>query len=296
LIRTKEKSKALDTIVKIVREEAVAQDPGVLRAYGVTLRRIFTNDAIKQLAPFLIDEVYAADVILIMRRAGTQATKILLDFLIEAPTQAERRAFLNALRQADEGADAITSLLNHHEWFVVRNAADLVGELRIPEAVPALGKVVDHQDARVRRSVGVALARIGTPSAAQYLRKVFSDPDPQTRVAVVKELGGRGLGGLAMPLVSAVEGEEDQEVVSEYYRALGRIGTPDAVKALSRVARETTGFFARGPSVSRLAAVEALGTAGGPAAKETLQGLLKDRAGDVRKLAGAALEEISKDS
>ena len=190
---------------------------------------VLTADTLRRFAPYVFDEVYHDDIVMMMRRAGTQGTKTLLALLIEAPSQAERRACLRALRKLEEGMDVIASLLNHHEWFVVRNAADLVGELRIAEATAALGKVVGHDDSRVRRSVGLALARIGTPETALHLRKVLADPDPGVRLAVLHEVGGRALGGLAMPLVSAAEAERDPDVLGEFYRALGRIGTPQEI-------------------------------------------------------------------
>lgn len=286
-----ELDRAFEATIKLIRQEADAPNADVRRSYGIALRRILSGDLLTKLAPRALDDVYAQDVVTIMRRAGTAGTKVLLDRLIEAPTQAERKAYLRALQQIEEGLDVVTSLLSHHEWFVVRNAADLVGELGIAEAVPALGKVVTHHDPRVRLSVGIALAKIGTPVAGQHLRKVFHDEDPKVRLTVVKLLGGKGLGGLAMPLVSAAEGEEDEAIVAEYYRALGRIGTPDAVQALSKAARASgSGFLSRKAGPARLAAVEALGSAGGPVAVEALQALAKSRAGDLRKAAVVALE------
>ena len=289
---------ALEAIVKLIHQETAAPTPDVRRSYGIALRRILTADHLKRFAPRLLDEMYAADVIVMMRRAGTQGTKILIDLLIQAPTQAERKAYIRALRQIEEGLDVVTSLLNHHEWFVVRNAADLVGELRITEAAGALGAAVQHPDARVRLAVGIALARLGNPASGQPLRKVFQDPDPKVRLAVAKEIGGRGLSGLAMPLVSAAESEVDPAVQSEYYRALGRIGTPDAVQALRNAASAGSGLFTLGRrvSVTRLAAVEALGDAGGAAAVDALTGLAKDRAGDVRKAARVALQRARANS
>jgi len=228
----------------------------------------------------------------VMRRAGKAGTKVLLDLLIDAQSQAERRAYLRALRRLEEGMDVIASLLNHHEWFVVRNAADLVGELRIAEAVQPLTKVVQHDDPRVRRSVGLALARIATPETALPLRKLLTDPDLRVRMAVVKEVGGRNLSGLAMPLVSAAGGTEDPELLAEYYRALGRIGTPDAVQALVKTASDSGKLLARKPG-PRLAAIEALGIAGGATAVATLRDLVKSRSSDVRSTAAAALERAT---
>jgi len=284
---------SLEALLRLIRQESEAGHPDVERAYGIALRRLLTAEHLKKFAPMVFDEVYHDDVALLMRRAGKQGTKILLDLLIEAPSQAERRAYLRALRQMEEGADVIASLLNHHEWFVVRNAADLVGEMKIVEAVPALTRVAHHDDPRVRRAVGLALARLGTAETALPLRRLITDSDPQVRIAVVKEIGGRTLSGLAMPLLSAAGTEQDPDVLGEYYRALGRIGTPDAVQGLVKAAQDSGGLLSRKPAGPRLAAIEALGLAGGPAAVAALRDLVQSRSGDVRAAAAGALERAT---
>jgi HEAT repeat protein len=286
-------TQALDALLALIRQESAAKNPDIQRQYGIALRRLLTAEHLKKFAPMVFDEVYHDDVALVMRRAGKQGTKILLDLLIEAPSQAERLAFLRAIRVMDEGADVIASLLNHHEWFVVRNAADLVGEMRIAEAVPALSKAAQHTEPRVRRAIGLALAKIGTAETALPLRKLVTDADPQVRLAVVKEVGGRALSGLAMPLVSAASSELDPGVLGEYYRALGRIGTPDAVAALVKAAQEGGGLLSRKPIGPRLAAIEALGVAGGGTAVAVLRELVQSRSADVRATAAAALERAT---
>lgn len=289
-VATNELNQALEAVLRLIRQEADTRDPDVQRVYGIALRRILTADTLRRFAPLVFDDMYHDDIVMMMRRAGTQGTKLLLDLLIDAPTQAERRAYLRALRQVEEGTDVVTSLLNHHEWYVVRNAADLAGELQIGEAVPGLGRAATHADPRVRRSVGIALARIGTPETAGHLRKMLGDPDPEVRVAVLREIGGRTLSGLAMPLVTAAEAEEDPEVLAEYFLALGRIGTPDAVQALAKAARSSGGILSRRPAGPRLAAIAALGVAGSPAAVETLRALA-GRRGTVGSAATAALRQ-----
>jgi len=292
-IGANEFTQALEAILRLIRQENEAKDPDLERAYGIALRRLLTAEHLKRFAPMVVDEVYHEDIALVMRRAGKQGTKVLLDLLIDAPSQAERRAYLKALRQVEEGADVIASLLNHHEWFVVRNAADLVGEMRIVEAVPSLAKAAQNDDPRVRRAIGLALARIGSAETALPLRRLVTDPDPQVRLSVVKEVGGRTLSGLAMPLLSAASAEQDPGVLSEYYRALGRIGTPDAVQGLIKAAQDTGKLLSRRPAAPRLAAIEGLGLAGGPAAIAVLKELVQSRTADVRAAAAGALERAT---
>jgi HEAT repeat protein len=284
----------IDALLALIRLEQETESPDVQRALGVTVRRTLTTDLLRRTVPMLLDELYAADILTIMRRAGADGTRMIAQRLMDAPTFAERKAYLEALRQTEEGADVIASMLSHEEWFVVRNAADLVGELGLVEAVPLLGRVIEHEDARVRLSVAVALARIGTPETVRFLRAPLRDADRGIRLTVAKALHGKGVGALAMVLVSAADAEEDPGVRAEYYRALGRIGTPDAVQALIEAAQSGKGLLGgRKASPRRRAAVEGLGLAGGRAAVTALRELAKDRDRDVREAAQAALARAS---
>jgi HEAT repeat protein len=293
-LQRNEVAQALEAILSLIKQEDEATTEESRRAYAITIRRILTSEAVQKIAGYLLDEIYAQDVIKIVQRAGTEGTRIVMNLLAAAPTFAERRAYLNALREIEEGADVIAGMLRHHEWFVVRNAADLVGELGIKEAVPMLGQISDHEEPRVRLAVALALAKIGTPEAVRFLSKPLRDPDRDVRLSVAKEIKGRGLGALSMLLVTATETEEDPEVLAEYYRALGRIGTPDAVRVLVDTARPGGMLKGRKEPERRRAATEGLALAeGSDAAREALADLSKDRDKSVRETARGGLEPIS---
>lgn len=294
-VRANQVEGAIEAVMAVIRQEAEAPREDIRICYGVALRRMLASEVLRPLAKLLLDPLYADDVMAMMVRAGTNATQLLLDMLVAAPTFAERRAFLAALRNIEEGTDNIVSMLNHHEWYVVRNVADLIAELGIDDAVPALGKVVEHEDARVRRSVGIALARIGNRATVRHLRTILRDPDPGIRMAVAKEIGGGGLGALVMPLVNQADSEEEESIRAELYRALGRIGTPDAIQALNKICRPSGKLFGPNLSESRRAAVEGLVLAGGAAAVTALESLRKDRDRSVRDAARQGLLALKSD-
>jgi HEAT repeat protein len=271
----------------IRRESQVTSDEGK-RQYGVALRRLLSEQSLRRYVPYLLDELYASDVIALIRRAGKDGTKVLIDMVVRAETFAERKTYMSVLRQVEEGTEVIAGMLAHREWFVVRNMADLAGELRIEEAVLPLGRAVEHEDARVRRSVGIALAKIGTPATVPFLAKILQDADPSVRSAVFKEVGGRGHSALAMPLVNALDAEPDAGVRGEYYRALGRIGTQDAIEALRKVAEGGGRLFGRRPASDRIAAVEGLALANTTTSQSVLRSLKDDRTKEIREIARRA--------
>lgn len=139
----------------------------------------------------------------------------------------------------------------------------------------------------------MALAKIGTPETVRYVRAALRDSDPQIRTDVVKEIGGHGQAALVMSLVNAIDEESNDRVKAEYYRALGRIGTADAVQALAKGIKPKGGLFGGRSPAWRLGAVQGLVLAGGQQAVQLLQSLTEDRDKEVQKTAREGLREIS---
>jgi HEAT repeat protein len=199
-----------------------------------------------------------------------------------------------ALTGMKEGTDQLVHMLGHHQWFVVRNVAELAGELALNEAVPALAQQLDHEDERVRKAVTLALAKIGSTAAAEPLRRALRDKSPEVRMQAAIGVGPKS-SALAMPLVAAMEEEEDEGVERELILALGRIGSPSAVQALIKFAQPGGRLFGRKPAGLRAAAVEALRVAATPAAIGTLEGLTDDGDKQVRAAAQSALADLKRD-
>src|SRR5438309_1250975 len=264
------------------------------RHYGVAFKRVYTKAMLERLAHLVSVPKHRSDAVLALQRAGAGGVKVLIDLLVAAPTMAERRVLFDALSQMKEGTGQLVQMLDHRQWFVVRNGAELVGELGLEQAVPALARQLEHPDDRVRKAVALALAKIGSGSAAEPLLHALRDRSPEVRMQVALGIGGLKAGALAMPLVVAMEEEQDEAVERELILALGRIGSPDAVLALIKVAQPAGRFFGRKPTVLRVAAVEALRLAGTAAAIGTIEGLVDDSDAEVKEAAQAALVDLKK--
>ena len=284
-------------IVGVIRvEEKVPEASGVRRQYGIAMRRFYTKPVLEGVSRLLGAPKHRAAAVAALQRGGAAGVEVLMDVLAAAPTVGERRAVFDALKHMTEGTDQLVLMLEHSQWFVVRNVAELIGELGMEDAVPALAKCLDHADERVRKAVGLALAKIGTRGAAEPLRRALRDRSQEVRMQVAVGIGGRKSSALAMPLVVAMEEEKDEAVVRELILALGRIGSPDAVQALIKWAQPTGRFFGRKPSELRVAAVEGLRLAAGPAALGTLEGLSDDGDRAVREAASRAVTELKRKS
>ena len=283
----------LGVIASIIQvEQRVSETSGMRRQYAIAVRRIYTKPVLQALAHLLGTPKYRADAVAALQRGGAAAVEVLMDLLVAAPTVSERRAVFDALKQMTEGTEQLIHMLDHHEWFVVRNVAELLGELGMDDAVPALARRLDYADERVRKAVALALAKIGTRSAAEPLRRALRDKSLEVRMQVALGIGGRKSSALAMPLVVAMEEEKDETVVRELILALGRIGSPDAVQALIKWAQPAGRIFGRKPLTLRLAAVDALRLAATPAALGTLEGLEDDGDRQIRAAAKNAVAEL----
>src|SRR6266581_4886588 len=263
--------------------QAVPRGSDARRHYGIAFKRVYTKAMLDRLAHLVSVPKHRSDAILALQRAGAGGVKVLIDLLVAAPTMSERRVLFDALSQMKEGTGQLVQMLDHRQWFVVRNGAELVGELGLEDA-----------DDRVRKAVALALAKIGSGSAAEPLLHALRDKSPEVRMQVALGIGGLKAGALAMPLVVAMEEEQDEAVERELILALGRIASPDAVLALIKVVQPAGRFFGRKPTVLRMAAVEALRLAGTAAAIGTIEGLMADSDAEVKEAAQAALLDLKK--
>ena len=294
VMKTQRITQALTIVAGIVRAEQQVSDATRRRQYSIALKRMYNKALLEAIAEAADHPVDREDALLVLRRAGEDGVEVLLDLLVAAPTIEERRGIFMALTGMKEGTDQLVHMLGHHEWFVVRNVAELAGELALDEAVPALAQQLAHEDERVRKAVAMALAKIGSSSAAEPLRRALRDKSPEVRMHAALGVGGRKSNALAMPLVVAMEEEEDEGVERELILALGRIGSTAAVQALIKFAQPGGRLFGRRPAALRATAVEALRLAATPAAIGTLEGLTEDGDRQVRAAAQSALADLKR--
>ena len=275
----------------LVRCEQKVEGDQARRAYGIALRRMLPRSVLDPVARLVANGRQRDGVVQVLQRMGADATEVLLAHLVDADAMEERRNYYGVLRQVREGTALLINMLTHDVWYVVRNVADLCGDLRIEEAVPDLTVRLSHDDERVRRSAAGALAKIGTPNTIEPLRTALQDPVPAIRLHVLGLIGGRAHRGLAMTLAVRADEETHPEVLRETYLALGRIGTSEAVQALARAAEPGGKLFNRKSTAPRLGAVEGLAQVAGSAAGAVLRRLASDPDREVRAAAERALAQ-----
>src|SRR5436309_2550025 len=130
----------LGVIAGVIRvEEKTPETSGVRRQYAIALRRFYTKPVLEGLSRLLGAPKHRADAVAALQRGGAAGVEVLMDVLVAAPTVGERRAVFDALKHMTEGTDQLVHMLDHSAWSVVPNRAQLIGELGMEDAVPALG-------------------------------------------------------------------------------------------------------------------------------------------------------------
>ena len=84
--------------------------------------------------------------------------------------------------------DPLLSLLGDDSIFVRRSAAEAIGNLHDPRAIPAVTKLLNDSDLYVRLAAMDALGEIHDPSALPALRKLRNDPERQVRQSAADTL------------------------------------------------------------------------------------------------------------
>jgi HEAT repeat protein len=276
----------------LVRLETKASQDSQRRLYGIALKRLVTKGSLEQVARLLPQSDVREDATSVLRRVGADATETLIHLLSAEADVGHRRVYFNAVTQMTEGTDLLVHMLGHDEWFIVRNVAELCGEMKLEDSVPALARRLTHNDERVRRAATSALARIGSPATLEPLRKALQDTSPQVRLQAAAGIDSARARGLVPVLSRLVEEENHADVQREMLHALGRIGSPDAIETLIRASQPAKGLFKKKPVAIRIEAVEGLRLAGGPAAAAALDDLQKDKEDAVRRAADLARKSV----
>ncbi len=236
---------------------------------------VATNDAVRLLVISLHscgDTIGSS--IAVLKRSGDAGADILIEQLAASDSMDVRRACFDALVELRRGTGALLKLLTHEQWYVVRNAACLLGAIGSRSSEPELTDCMSHDDERVRAAVVTALIQIDTPTSRATVRNAIKDQSAEVRRRAVRGfLADPGAPANVEKLLHALEREKELDVQLEFLYAMGTLATPDAVQRLIRLCSADGKWR---PPEFRIAAAEALATARLGASVPLLRAMLKD--------------------
>jgi hypothetical protein len=251
-------AEAIDAVSTLVDLEAKAPDARVRGHYAVSFGLILTRTSLEKSAVHLLEPRRRDRVATVLRRSPELAAELLVTLLTDAHTLGERIQYFAVLRDLPRGTDRLLALISTStDWQLTRNLVEVAGEVRVDAAVPYLARFLEDHDERLRRAALVAMAKIGSAATAEPLRDVLKSGTPELRSLVVSSIGGPHARPLAAPLAAHAERERNPDILRECFRALGRIGTPEAIEALECAAARRA-IFSRRAKAARAAAGDVL--------------------------------------
>jgi hypothetical protein len=269
-----------DVFHGIIKREEKVEDPAIKRQFGVTIRRLAAPTLLKCVVDLLPrrHESYER-YMTIFERTEEAGVEALVDALMQAPSLTDRRVYYDSLLRIGTGIRTLMHMLGDPRWYVVRNAVDLLGEMRASEAEGELVRLLEHGDDRVRTAAASALAKLAngrpTPASADS-----AGDSPVQRASVISVAAN---GKSVNSLIRALDREDDSRVQMAMLAALGQLGTPQAIEKLVEIARTDKGLLVKKRSTPlRVAAVHALGQVNASGSLAALQSLLRDKEKAVR--------------
>jgi HEAT repeat protein len=288
---------ASEIFYRIVRRERDVREPGVKRAFVLTVKRLAKPAMLRSLvAEMARGPERREEYLAVLVRTGEDAADTLIEQLVEASAPSERRMYFNVLSRLQAGVPTLLHMLGDERWDVARNAAALLGEMQAPAAEKPLSDLLHHDDERVRHAATISLMRLGTPRSMQTIQEAFKDQAPQIRMQAAAALVARTDVKTAALLLQALDQEKDEEVAAAFLIALGRLATGDAVDRLIATAEADRGMFRKRPVALRVAAVQGLAEARTPEAIMALKELQHDKDEDVQASAVYALGRTARRS
>jgi HEAT repeat protein len=278
--------------------------PWKAEATADLLARLGTPDRLNRVLNLLFNldrEEGSARIHPYVRMLGAAAANYLVERLTDEPDRVRRGHLLEALKACGQVAEApLLESLKSEEWFVLRNAVIVLGEIAGPERVRDLMPFLQHPDARVAGAAIRAIGRMGGRTAETSLIPLLSHRDPGIRMEVLfilKEMGTKQAVPALLDLVREGKGRlksEQQRVRERALEVLGGLGSPSAVPTLVELLGRRKGFFtdSREPLPIRVAALKALLCLDTRESQEAVNGLLeKEPRGPEKAALEAALTE-----
>jgi HEAT repeat protein len=212
-----------------------------------------------------------------------------LDAFLAAPPDM-REPYRAAMRRAAERSiEQLQARLEDPRPEMVAAAVQFLGHSGNPQAIPLLTPLIRHRAEGVREAALLALAEIGGREIARPAIPPLKDESVLVRTAAAKAIGVAGDPASTTVLVRRLEQEQDEGVMAELLRSIGRLGAPEALEALARYAEPGSMMKRRTPYV-RSAAIEGIGRLSRPEARALLELYSHDKEPTVRRAAEAMLK------
>ena len=158
--------------------------------YGSYARQALAPEAVLALVATVRLGDGGATVPEVLEPFGDVGVEVLLDLLAEDADRERRAHLLAALRQVARGhLRPVVARLQDPRWYVVRNAANLLGNAGGEEVLDQLAGAARHPSAQVRKEAVKALVVAGGAKAVLHLHALAGEGPQDVRPTAVSVLG-----------------------------------------------------------------------------------------------------------
>ncbi len=236
----------VERVLAFIRTEGnvvpAAGDTGATAPGIEQFELIATPTALRQIVQLLpCNQERHANVLTILRRAGDEGAAVLFSALVAAARLGKRRAMFDAIVELGAGIPMLITHLSNPQWFVVRNATALLGDMRAASAEAPLTQLLSHADERVRAAAVTALAELGTATSARSLDCALRDKSPTVRRRALH--GMRAVPDTpisAAALSDAIQLERSPSMQLEFLAAMVAQESPEVAQRLARFCSPST--------------------------------------------------------
>jgi HEAT repeat protein len=237
----------------------------------------------------------------LLRIIGDESIEPALMRLIDSQDGQFRRNLINLLVSFGEAArPKLEIYLFDDRWYVVRNMAVILGEIRSEKSLNSLSRAVNHEDFRVKREVIKALTRIGGTKVSSFLLRLLPTAPEQFSLIIINSLGALGDPAAAQPLIEIALKKDlfhkNYELRKEAINALAKLKSHEAIEALGRIIAKREFFGGVRYEDLQITAVRALGRIGGERSAELLGKAAASRNRNIKRAATASLSALGMQS
>jgi HEAT repeat protein len=206
------------------------------------------------------------------------STSVLLETLKETDDRAVRMKIIDILVRIGEIAIVeVKKLLSSPEWFVRRNGAFILGEMKALTAIDEVGNLIGDNEERVQLEAVQALIKIGDPQIKDYIRKALNSRYRSVMIEAMKFLGRDDIKGKLGELMKwlkarkAIPETSEQNSRAGIIEILGKNGDDSVIPSLIEVLNEGSFFKGDLLHITKEAAINALGQIGTSKAIQALR-------------------------
>jgi HEAT repeat protein len=239
------------------------------------------REKIMRILVFLQDRTVAPLMERLSAEKNAQARKLLAETLV---------------RQGLVAVPQLLPSLQDERWYVVRNTVAILGQIGDTRTVTHLRPLLWHGDLRIAREAARAMIRIGGPQAAKALVQLLQEGPEELYPQAILALGAMK-DAAAVPCLMKIVKKRDLmmkgvDLKVGAIKALGRIGSPEAIPFLERLARRRVLWQRARFNSLRIQAIKALGQIGSESSVAVLEVLTQDRHPRLAKTASLALKHL----